>query len=534
MAVYQRCWPTVVLAVGRVTINGEQVELSDGAWGCVAYSAITSLAEADMAMAFEYYLDTDYSFGSDFQAKTAEYLAAEYMGYINAQNLSVDEAKLGLDVDGDGALTSTVALSIEYDAEKYAETNGYGGTYLDLYLAEFTDNLQWYLDNLDYGEGWTWFDADGNALSDEDVAAMTSADKAQAFIEGRYDKGSSGGMGGPGGDMGGAPSGEGGPGGEAPSGMSGGPGDGAGGPPSGEAPSGAPSGAGPDASAATTDDSAAAEASEEAPDAAAEGTEESSDTERSFENADVAANSTGDTMDVGTPDAGTTQAAGSGTDSSNYASYADMLAAYQSDVAEVLAGDAYGNNIVELYDPLNYIGAEATDAPTWTRVVMGASEGDMSMFSSLNMQIGWLASGTDATIEWQWDGGHVPSEVLGNSLALWVDTMYGEYVDGAVKVEKPAATAQTANGDAESASGTDISSWVDASDLSKVSFTLADAASYRTAGAAKAIPGFDVIDYGQEDYVFGSATADARHWDERLLKVFEENAETLEPLFNAG
>ena len=75
--------------------------------------------------------------------------------------------------------------------------------YLDLYLAEFTQNLQWYVDSLDYAEGWTWFDADGNALSDEAVASMTSADKAQAFIEGCYTKGSTGGMmgGAPGGDM---------------------------------------------------------------------------------------------------------------------------------------------------------------------------------------------------------------------------------------------------------------------------------------------------------------------------------------------
>ena len=36
-----------------VTIDGKEVELSDGAWGCVAYSAITSLYEADMALAFE-------------------------------------------------------------------------------------------------------------------------------------------------------------------------------------------------------------------------------------------------------------------------------------------------------------------------------------------------------------------------------------------------------------------------------------------------------------------------------------------------
>lgn len=127
----------------------------------------------------------------------------------------------------------------------------------------------------------------------------------------------------------------------------------------------------------------------------------------------------------------------------------------------------------------------------------------------------------------------MPSEVLGNSLALWVDTMYGEHVEGAQAIEKSAATATTANGDDESATGTDISGWVNADDLSNVSFTRADAASYRTAGAAKAIPGFDVIDYGQEDYVFGSSTADARHWDKYLLKVFQENADTLSPLFNA-
>ena len=96
--------------------------------------------------------------------------------------------------------------------------------YLDLYLAEFTQNLQWYVDSLDYAEGWTWFDADGNALSDEAVASMTSADKAQAFIEGRYTKGSTGGMmgGAPGGDMAGGGMMGGGPGGDMDS-MTGGP-----------------------------------------------------------------------------------------------------------------------------------------------------------------------------------------------------------------------------------------------------------------------------------------------------------------------
>lgn len=172
-----------------VSINGEDIALSDGAWGCVAYSAITSLFEADAAQAFEYYMDTTYNFNTPFQAQLAECLSEAYMNYINDQNLTIDEAKVGFDLNSDGDTEDTVALTIEYDPEVYPETNGYHGTYLELYRAEFRENLQWYLDNLDYTDGWTWFDADGNAVSN-----MTVEEKAQAFIEGRYAK-ASGGMG---------------------------------------------------------------------------------------------------------------------------------------------------------------------------------------------------------------------------------------------------------------------------------------------------------------------------------------------------
>lgn len=460
-----------------VTVNGSEVELSDGLWGCMAYSAITSLAEADMTLAFEYYLNPDYSFNTDFQKQLAEYLAAEYMEYINAQNLSVDEAKVGFDLNGDGDTSDTIALTIEYDETGHEDTNGYYGTYLDLYLAEFEQSLQDYIDRLAYAEDWTWFNSSGTALSDSEVAAMTDADRAEAFINGWYVKGStgssSGGMeGGPGGDSAGGPP-----------DMSG---DSAGGPPdmSGDSAGGPPD------------------------------------------------SGSGSTGEVGTPDSGTTQSASSKTDSANYSSFAEMLAAYQADIAEIQAGDEYGNNIVDLYNPLNYIGADGTDGPTWARILMGASEGDISMMNSLNLQIAWLNSGTDAEIEWQWNGGHVPSEIFGNSLALYVDTMYGEYVDGAVKITKAAASGQTTNGDGTEPSGTDLSAWVSYDSTSGVGMTLAGAAAYRTSGAAKAMPGFDVMDYGQEDYVFGSSTADARHWDTYVLKVFEEHADTLAELFN--
>ena len=483
-----------------VSINGEDLEISDGAWGCIAYSAITSLYEGDMTMAFEYYLDEDYDFGSDFQKAMAKYLSQEYMEYINAQELSVEESAVGFDLNEDGDQEDIIDLTIEYDEEKYPDTNGYGGTYLDLYLAEFISNLQWYLDSLGYAEGWTWFDEEGNPLSDEEVAAMTTEDFAAAFIEGRYSKGSSDSkkMGAPGGNMGGCPGGD----------LSGHPDGDMGGFPDRDMTEGDMGGR-PDGAM----DGFPGGTMGEVPDQDQEGT-------------------SGDTMIVGTPDAGTTQASGSNTDSNNYSTYEEMVEAYEADIAEIEAGDAYGNNIVSLYNPLNYIGAEDTESPTWTRILMGASEGDMSMFASLNLQIAWLNSGTDADIAWQWDGGHVPSEILGDSFSLYVDEMYGKYVEGAVQVSKPAAGETTENGTDSEATGTDISSWVNTSDLSAVTFSLADAVSYRTKGASKATPGFDVIDYGQEDYVFGSESKDARHWDTYVLKVLQEHAEELSGLFN--
>ena len=469
--------------VSGVTVDGTDMALSDGAWGCVAYSAITPLASADMAQAFEYYLDEDYSYNTDFQAKMSEYLSEEYMEYVNSLGLKADEAVYDLDINGDGDKSDTVDLTIEYDANADNDTNGYSGTYLDLYTLKMQQSLQWYVDNLAYGEGWTWFNTDGSAMSNEEVTAMTSEDRAKVYIEGRYSQGSTGsssGNGGPGGAMTDGPGGMG---------------------PGGRSEDGAMQGGLPDLN--------------------GEGGAPSGGPGRGSENMQA----------VGTPDSGTTQSASSSKDSANYATFAEMLAEYESDIASVQSGDKYGNNIVSLYDPMNYIGDEDTEGPVWTRILMGAQEGDMSMFSSMNMQAAWNEAGTDSVVDWQWNGGHVPSEIFGDSLSLYVDQMYGEYVDGAVKITKPAATAQTENGSATEADGEDLSSWVTLED-GQVTFDTAAAAAYRAQGASKAVPGFDVIDYGQEDYEFGSSEKDARHWDEYVLRVFKAHEEELAELFN--
>ena len=44
-------------------------------------------------------------------------------------------------------------------------------------------------------------------------------------------------------------------------------------------------------------------------------------------------------------------------------------------------------------------------------------------------------------------------------------------------------------------------------------------------------PGFDVIDYGQEDYVFGNEEQDARHWSIYVLEAMRDHAEELAPHF---
>ncbi len=439
-----------------VTIDGEQVSLSDGAWGSVAYSTISPLYEADMAQALEYYMDPTYEFNTEFQKTLAGYLAEAYMDYINGQGLTADEAQMGFDLNGDGDAEDLVPLSIEYDPEVYPQTNGYHGSYIDLYLCQFRNSFRGYLSKLEYSDGWTWFDENGIPLTDEAVEAMTEQDRAEAFIQGRYTKSAFGGMG------------HGGPGGM----------------PMGDPP------------------------------------------------ADLPLELFGGGIRDGGPMAGSTAASGGGADSANYASYEEMVEAYRTDVDEIYAGDEYGRNIVELYNPLNYIGEAGTENPAWTRIVMGAVEGDMSLLNSMNLQLKWLSAGVDSVIEWQWDGGHVPSEVLGDSLALYVDMMYGKYVSGVESVKEP-ATRQTVNGDAEEMSGTDLSGWITLED-GKANFTLEDVLVYRNSGAMKAVPGFDVIDYGQEDYVFGSSERDARHWNRYLLEIFQEHEADLAPLFNQG
>ena len=55
---------------------------------------------------------------------------------------------------------------------------------------------------------------------------------------------------------------------------------------------------------------------------------------------------------------------------------------------------------------------------------------------------------------------------------------------------------------------------------------------YRIACAGKAVPGFNVINCGQEDYVFDDSDTNARHWSPWVFKALNENREKREALFS--
>ncbi len=421
--------------------------LSDGAWGSEAYSTISSLYEADAAQAFEYYLSTKFAFKSPFQEKLAEYLSEEYMKYINSQNLVADGKK----------------LTIQHDLKAHPETRGYYGTYLDYMLNHLHGDLEWYLNNLKPDSSWI---KDDPKMSDQ-----------EAFLKGAYSYTSRGGpgggppgMGAGGPNMGGGP---GGPGGGTnaagkgaagagligdvavstssasaggPGGMMGGPG-GPGGPGGGSSSTGTKQ-RGVDITSwvkykvnkdgiYSVDFSLGdymiyrgAKMNKPVPgfDVITYGQE---DWEFGSPVKDGRHFSTMVNNVFSDPaKAAVLKLLYSTTDSNVFldadkkADFDAMVATHKAEIAEIAKGDKYGNNIVQLYNPDRYIGAKGTENPAWSRIMMGGVEGDMPLVASMNIAVRWKMAGVkDVILQWQWNGGHVPSDIFTMTFDGYVDQM---------------------------------------------------------------------------------------------------------------
>lgn len=115
-------------------------------------------------------------------------------------------------------------------------------------------------------------------------------------------------------------------------------------------------------------------------------------------------------------------AAYDGTDS-EYETFGDMYAAYVSDVESMLSGDKFGQNIVHLYNPSNYILDDRTEQPAWVFLCHGSADTDCSSLVVLVDAIAWDMMGVEIYANWVWDDGHVAGDPLTMSLPIQVDNM---------------------------------------------------------------------------------------------------------------
>ena len=110
-----------------------------------------------------------------------------------------------------------------------------------------------------------------------------------------------------------------------------------------------------------------------------------------------------------------------------YATYGEMLAAFEEDVAIIEGGDEYyaytGNTIVELYNPLRYILDGETEQPAWVRLVHGTQDRDVSLMTTQNDAIAWTMQGVNTGLFWGWDNVHVADDPLNTSKTSYIDAM---------------------------------------------------------------------------------------------------------------
>ena len=104
-------------------------------------------------------------------------------------------------------------------------------------------------------------------------------------------------------------------------------------------------------------------------------------------------------------------------------SFAELYEAYKTDIESMQAGDKFGNNIVYLYNPLNYILDEETEMPTWMHICHGSADTDSSVLISMNDGVAFDMRGVVGHFGWSWDDPHVAGDPVGTTMEEFIDSM---------------------------------------------------------------------------------------------------------------
>ena len=366
---------------------GNVVEISDAIWGACPYSAITNLEEANMAYEFEGGLAKDDSIitrYSPFRQILSQGEAEEYMYYINGLNLTYD-------INGDGVRE---ALTIEYDAA----TDTWSGTYIELMEQVAEEQLEWYINHIPDDE-YEW------------AYSFPGERNGEAYLKGDYIAKASG-------EMSGEPSGE------------------------------------TEGYASEADDSVKTGTGKDLTEWVTYWVNENGEFEVDFDVADFMVyrgrsktNPSFDDLDLGQAenqvfgdfdqdfkhwdihvlnafDAYYDElAAAYDGEASSYATFDEMYAAYKADIQSMQAGDKFGNNIVRLYNPMNYILDPRTELPAWVHNCHGSADTDSSVLISMNDGIALDMMGVNSFFAWSWDDPHVAGNPVGTTMPGYIDAM---------------------------------------------------------------------------------------------------------------
>ncbi len=110
-------------------------------------------------------------------------------------------------------------------------------------------------------------------------------------------------------------------------------------------------------------------------------------------------------------------------DSTIYDSFEELYEAYKAAFESTVAGDKYGQNIVYLYNPLNYILDPDTELPAWVHIVHGTADTDSSVLISMNDGVAFDMMGVDSYFAWSWDDHHVAGDPVGTTMEGYIDAM---------------------------------------------------------------------------------------------------------------
>lgn len=110
----------------------------------------------------------------------------------------------------------------------------------------------------------------------------------------------------------------------------------------------------------------------------------------------------------------------------DYGSFSDFYVAFKSDVADG-DRDAYGNDIVDLYNPMLFIDGDTSylngNTAKHVRIRYGTADANTSLPIITLMGLAIEKAGVDLNFEYVWEGGHGAVEQDNQNLYDWVDNI---------------------------------------------------------------------------------------------------------------